>query len=154
MRGGGRRRLAGIIAVLTFILGGCAHNAASDTGVPGDPDVNIVPTNYTHDIVAAMHAYLNDPTGIRDAGISEPVLKPVGGIQRYVVCVRFNGKKRGNEYAGVKEVAAVFLVGRFDHFVERPPDKPQEKEQEKERAPVQCAGVGFVPFPELQKLTR
>ncbi len=150
---GGLRRLAGFMVGLTFILGGCAHHGP-ETAAPGDPDVNIVPANYKNDILAAMHAYLNDPTGIRDAGISEPVLKPVGGIQRYVVCVRFNGKKRGNEYAGVKEVAAVFLVGRFDRFVEKTPDKPQEKGQEKERAPTQCAGVGFVPFPELQKLTR
>jgi len=153
MQGNGRRWLAGIVAGLTLILGGCAHNG-SETGVPGDPDVNIVPVDYKRDIVAAMHAYLSDPTGIRDAGISEPVLKSVGGIQRYIVCVRFNGKKRGNEYAGVKEVAAVFLVGRFDHFVERATDKPQEKEQEKERAPVQCAGIGVVPFPELEKLKR
>jgi hypothetical protein len=151
MQGSGRRRLAGIMVGLTFILGGCAHNG-SETGAPGDPDINIVPTDYKRDILGAMHAYLGDPTGIREAGISDPVLKPVGGIQRYVVCVRFNAKKRGNEYAGVKEIAAVFLVGRFDRFVERTPDKPQERDQEK--APTQCAGVGFVPFPELQKLTR
>ena len=82
-----------------------------------------------------MHAYLNDPTGIRDAGISEPAIKPVGGIQRYVVCVRFNGKKRGNEYAGVKEVAAVFLVGRFDRFVEKTPDKPQRRARKRKGRP-------------------
>ena len=41
-----------------------------------------------------MHAYLNDPTGIRDAGISDPALKSVGNLQRYVVCLRFNAKKR------------------------------------------------------------
>ncbi len=164
MRGGKRRRLAGTMAWFTagflagsaFVLGGCAHNAASETGAPGDPDVNIVPANYKNDILGAMHAYLNDPTGIRDASISEPVIKPVNGIQRYVVCVRFNGKKRGSEYAGVKQVAAVFLVGRFDHFVEAGSEKPREKEgeRERERAPTQCAGVSFLPFPELEKLSR
>ena len=66
-----------------------------------------------------MHAYLSDPTGIRDAGIAEPALKAVGNAPRYVVCVRFNAKKRGNEYAGVKEIAAVFMVGRFDRFLEK-----------------------------------
>ena len=82
MRGGKRRLLAGIrarflvgflaglLAGSAIILGGCAHNAASETGVPGDPDINIVPANYKSDILGAMHAYLNDPTGIRDASIS------------------------------------------------------------------------------------
>ena len=87
-----------------------------------------------------MHAYLNDPTGVREAGIAEPALKSVGGNQRYVVCVRFNGKKTGNAYAGVKEIAAVFMAGRFDRFVDP--------------AKEQCAGATYAPFPELQKLTR
>jgi hypothetical protein len=64
----------------------------------------------------------------------------VGNLQRYVVCLRFNAKKRGDQYAGVKEIAAVFMVGRFDRFV----DKAQE----------QCAGAAYAPFPELQNLSR
>ena len=40
-----------------------------------------------------MHAYLNNPTGIRDATMSTPMLKPVGNSTRYVVCLRFNGKQ-------------------------------------------------------------
>jgi hypothetical protein len=55
-----------------------------------------------------------------------------------VACLKFNPKKNASEYAGVKEVAAVFLAGRFDQFVETAKD--------------QCAGVTYVPFPELQKL--
>ena len=57
-----------------------------------------------------------------------------------MVCVRFNGKKAGNEYAGVREIAAVFVAGRFDRFVD------QAKEQ--------CAGAVYAPFPELEKLSR
>ncbi len=141
MRDGACRLSAGLLVGLSFLLGACGHHhSPSSETAPSDPDINVLPADYKRDILAAMHAYLNDPTGIRDAAISEPVLKTVGNLQRYVVCVRFDAKKHGNDYAGVKEIAAVFLVGRFDHFVE----KAQE----------QCAGLSLSPFPELQKLSR
>ena len=86
-----------------------------------------------------MHAYLNDPTGIRDAGVAEPTSGPseldslpgVRALQR---------KGAATSTRGCKEIAAVFVVGRFDRFVE----KAQE----------QCAGAAYAPFPELQKLSR
>lgn len=87
-----------------------------------------------------MHAYLNDPTGVRDAGIAEPALKSVGNSRRYVVCLRLNAKQNGKHYAGTREMGAVFVVGRFDHFA----DPAKEA----------CAGAIYVPFPELEKLTR
>src|SRR6476659_4827119 len=108
MRGRVSRRSVGVVAGLSLVLGACAHNAPS--------------TDYKREILGAMHAYLNDPTGIRDAGIAEPALKTISNTTRYVVCVRFNAKKRGGGYTGAKDIAAVFMVGRFDHFV----DKAQE----------------------------
>jgi hypothetical protein len=81
---------------LTFTLGACGHN------LPGSDDgINTYPANYKSDILAAMHAYLNNPTGIRDAGLSEPTLKSSGNVTRYVACLRFMG-------------------GRLDRFVETP----------------------------------
>ena len=144
MHGDGLRRVAGLAAGLIFVVGGlllgaCSHNAPATTVVE-NPELNAPPTDYRREIVAAMHPYLNDPTGIRDAEIAQPAIKSVSNLQRYIVCVRFNAKKRGNEYAGVKEVAAVFMVGRFDHFV----DKAKEL----------CADASFTPYPELQKLSR
>ena len=97
------------------------------------------PANYKAEILAGMHAYLNDPTGIREPGVSEPMVKSVGSDNRYLVCVRFNGKRRGNEYAGVREIGAVFVAGRFDRFVE---------------VREQCAGAAYASFPELGKLAR
>jgi hypothetical protein len=145
MHGDGLRRGGGLVLGLAFmlgaslVLGACSHHApAADAA--DDSDINTPPTNYKQDILGAMHAYLNDPTGIRDAEIAQPALKDVGGLHRYVVCVRYNAKKRGNDYAGVKEIAAVFMVGRFDRFV----DKAKEP----------CAGAAYAPFPELQKLSR
>jgi hypothetical protein len=138
MLGGGLRRRGRLVLGLAVALGACSHHAASDPAV--DAEINTPPTDYKREILGAMHAYLNDPTGIRDAEIAEPAIKSVGGLQRYVVCLRFNARKRGNDYAGVKEIAAVFMVGRFDRFV----DKAQE----------QCAGAAYTPFPDLQKLSR
>jgi hypothetical protein len=143
MRGDDSRRLAALMSALVLgpalVLGACSHNAPS-TEAAADSELNTPPADYKREILAGMHAYLNDPTGIRDAEIAQPALKTVGSFQRYVVCLRFNAKKRGNEYAGVKEVAAVFMVGRFDHFV----DKAKEL----------CADASFTPYPELQKLSR
>ena len=55
-----------------------------------------------------------DPVG---DPFAEPALRTINNTTRYIVCVRFNAKKRGG-YAGEKEVAAVFMVGRFDRFGE------------------------------------
>jgi len=82
-----------------------------------------------------------------DAGIAEPALKTVSGNLRYVVCLRFNAKKRGTEYAGTKELSAVFVAGRFDRFAEIP-----KGEHDDERG--RCAGAAYAAFPELEKLTR
>lgn len=139
MQRGNRRRLvsAGLLAGATVLLAACAHHRSAD-----DEDINAYPANYKTEILEGMHAYLNDPTGIRDAAISEPMLKSTGTGEatHYVVCVRFNPKQSATVYAGVREVAAVFLVGRFDRFI----DTPKQ----------QCADASYAPFPELQKLSR
>jgi len=127
-----------LLAGAGLLVSACAHTTAATDAA--DSEINTPPADYKRDILAAMHAYLNDPTGIRDAQIAPPVLKPVGNDQRYVVCLRFNPKSRGKDYAGTREIAAVFMVGRFDHFL----DKTQD----------QCAGAAYAPFPELQKLAR
>ncbi|MFY9692201.1 MAG: hypothetical protein WA776_12500 [Xanthobacteraceae bacterium] len=135
---------ASLILGIALWLGGCSHNpltASSDE----DSGVNAYPANYKADILAAMHVYLNDPTGIRDAAVSPPLLKQAGGVTRYVACVRFNPKKNRTDYAGIKELAAVFLVGRFDHFMDGPKEQPDESKN-------LCLGVTYAPFTELQNL--
>ena len=135
---GGKVRGAGLLFGGMLLLGACTARQ-QEALLGGDPDgINATPINYKADIAAAMHSYLNDPTGIRDAAISAPALKTTAGATRYVACVQFNPKKNAREYAGVKTVAAVFLGGRFDHFV----DTPKQE----------CAGAAYAPYPELQKL--
>jgi hypothetical protein len=139
MNGGGRRRHVGLI-IVALALSACAggHHRTDEAG----EGVNAYPTNYKTDILAAMRVYLNDPTAIRDASISEPVLKPASLTMpsRYMLCLRFNPKKTATVYEGMREVAAVFVAGRFDQFVETPKEL--------------CAGVTYAPFPELEKLSR
>jgi hypothetical protein len=143
MNGGGvGRRHVGLIIGVALLLGACAghHHRTDEAG--GDEGVNAYPTNYKTDILAAMHAYLNDPTAIRDASIAEPVMKSASAFsnERYTVCLRFNPKKTATVYEGMREVAAVFVGGRFDQFIETPKDI--------------CAGAVYTPFPELEKLAR
>ena len=133
------RRRATLLLGLALLIGGCGHRGLDAGGAGGDDDgINAYPKNYKSDILAAMHAYLNDPTDIHDAAIADPALKSVGNNTRYVACLKFNAKKNAREYVGVKEIAALFLAGRFDQFVDTPKDL--------------CAGVTYAPFPELQKL--
>jgi hypothetical protein len=141
MNGGGAgRRHVGLIIGVALLLGACAggHHRTDETG----EGVNAYPTSYKTDILAALRVYLGDPTAIRDASISEPVLKPASLTMpsRYMLCVRFNPKKTATVYEGMREVAAIFVAGRFDQFVEPPKEL--------------CAGVTYAPFPELEKLTR
>ena len=126
------RRCRGVIERLCRVPFGRRHS-----------DIHAFPDNYKADILGAMHAYLNDPSGIRDAAIAAPVLKDVPGSgTRYIVCLRFNGKQSNGTYAGEQQIAAVFLAGRFDEFVDA------------KTAHEPCAGAAYAPFPELEQLKR
>jgi hypothetical protein len=118
------------------LLAACGSQSGTDSTT--EQELNAYPAHYKTDILAAMHAYLNDPTGIRDAAVADPVLKDTGDATRYIVCLKFNAKKNDTAYAGLREIAGAFLVGRFDHFIETPKDL--------------CAGAAYAPFPELQNL--
>jgi len=137
---GGRALRASLFLGLALVLSACGSHHWLDADNPGDDRINAYPAKYKSDILSAMHAYLNDPTGIRDAAITEPALKPNGNGSntRYIVCLKFNAKKNASEYASMKEIAASFLAGRFDQFIETPKE--------------QCAGAVYLPFPELQNL--
>ena len=105
----------------------------------GGASVNIFPEKYRAEILAYQRSYLNDPTGVRSAAISQPALRKVGSVERYVVCVRFNAKQPTGGYAGVREHMAIFLAGKLDQMgVTR----------------ELCKDAAYEPFPELERLTR
>ena len=141
MRAFGATWRYGCLLTAALLLSACAGgglNVASEGGSGGGS--HTFPENYKAEILAAMHAYLNDPSGIRDAAISEPMLKEVRNATRYVVCLRFDGKRDNGNYAGLKQIEAVFRAGRFEDFV----DAPREP----------CLTVTYAAFPELEQLKR
>lgn len=98
------------------------------------------PISYRSDIIAFMHTYLNDPTQIRDAAVSEPALKDFDNASRYAVCLRYNARKGNGQYAGAKDSLVLFRNGRLDRMV----DNGREA----------CKDAAYQPFPELEQLTR
>jgi hypothetical protein len=129
--------MRGSMLIAMLLLSGCA--AAITQRAETEARVNIEPTNYKADIIAFMRTYLNDPSQIREAAVSEPMIKTVGTDNRYVVCLRYNARNTQGKYAGARDRLAVFLSGRFDRIVEN--------------AREQCKDVALAPFPELERLT-
>lgn len=127
-------KCAAMIA-MAALLAACASDSASVADGP-----QIFPANYRPDILAFMRTYLNEPRGVREARVSEPALRTVGGRPRYVACLKFNARGTDGNYTGVKERAAIFVDGRFDRIAENTDDW--------------CERVTYVPFPEMEKLTR
>ena len=101
---------------------------------------NVYPANYRAELIAYLRTYLNDPSGIREAAISEPALKPVGTGDRYIVCVRFNPKRSGGGYAGLKDHLVIYAGGKLDRYIET--------------AGESCKDAAYAAFPELERLTR
>ena len=127
---------------LLLALGGCASGERDYSGpetTRGGAEVNVFPDQYRAEILAYQRSYLNDPTGIRSAAISQPALRKVGSVERYVVCVRFNAKNAARAYTGVRDHLAIFLAGKLDQMA-------VTREE--------CSGAAYEPFPELERLTR
>ena len=104
---------------------------------------NVCPQNYKSDLTAFLHTYLNDPTHIRSAAVSQPQRKNVGPGERYIACVRYDARKSSGQYAGSKEGVATFVAGKLDRFF----DTPREVREF-------CKDAAYEPFPELEALTR
>ena len=98
------------------------------------------PANYKPEILAFFKTYLNNPVGVHDASMAEPVQRTVGGRVRYISCLRFTPRESDGSYREPRERAILFVNGRLDRMVEN--------------AAELCAGAVYAPFPELEKLTR
>jgi len=107
-----------------------------DRGVSDQP----FPKNYRAELLAFMKTYLNNPVGVHDALMAEPVQRTVGGRLRYVSCLRLAPRESDGSYHQPRERAVVYVDGRLDRVVEN--------------ASEPCAGVAYAPFPELEKMTR
>ena len=90
-------------------------------------------------MLAFLRTYLNDPTHIRAASVSQPQLKTVGPGERYVACVRYNARQSDGKYAGSKDGAAVYVAGKLDRFLDGKQGQPY------------CKDAAYAPFPELEQ---
>jgi hypothetical protein len=131
------------ILLLPIALAACAGNDdvrgisyTGDRGVANQP----YPNNYRAELLAFMKTYLNNPVGVHDAAMAEPVQRTVGGRLRYVSCLRFTPRESDGSYHDPRERAVLYVDGRLDRVVEN--------------ATETCAGAVYAPFPELEKLTR
>jgi hypothetical protein len=136
-------RWLALLAVL--LVGGCT----TDVG-PSEAELkaqweqqNVIPQNYKADLMAFLQTYLNDPSHIRGAAVSQPQRKNVGPGERYVACVRYNARKSSGQYAGSKDGVAIFVSGKLDRFF----DGPNEVKE-------LCKDAVYAPFPELETLKR
>ena len=115
--------------------------------------VNVYPDNYRTDLLAALHTYVSDPINIRDAYVSDPAIRPIGKLNRYAACVRFNARNSDGRYAGSKDVLAVFVSRRFDQFVDPATGSGNSSSQEN---PIRemCSQAEYKRFPELEAMKR
>jgi hypothetical protein len=98
------------------------------------------PSNYRAELLAFMRTYLNNPVGVRDATMAEPVMREVSGKMRYISCLRYSARESDGSYQEPRERAVLFVNGRLDRLIEKGGEL--------------CTGVALAPFPEMEKMTR
>ncbi len=130
------------ILLLPLILTGCLDSEDTrTTSFMEDRDANQpYPANYRPELLAFMKTYLNDPVGVHEAVMAEPVLRTVGGRLRYITCLRYSPRESDGSYSVARDRAVVYVNGRLDRLLEKPSDL--------------CAGAVYAPFPDLEKMAR
>jgi hypothetical protein len=137
----------GAILSLPIALAACAG------GFPGSDDGKSMsytadrngtnqpfPNNYRAELLAFMKTYLNNPVGVHEAVVAEPVQRIISGHVRYVSCLRFAPRESDGSYREPRERAILFVDGRLDRMAEN--------------AGELCAGALYAPFPDMEKMTR
>jgi hypothetical protein len=131
------------ILLLPIALAACASSDegksisyTDDRGVANQP----YPNNYRTELLSFMKTYLNNPVGVHDGAMADPVQRTVGGRLRYVSCLRFSPRESDGSYREPRERAVIYVDGRLDRVAENASDA--------------CAGAVYAPFPELEKMTR
>jgi hypothetical protein len=130
--------------VLPIVLAACAGGDDSRSfSLFGDSSKDIpqsVPGNYRGEVLAFMRTYLNNPVGVRDAALGEPVMRDVNGKMRYIACLRYTARESDGSYREPRERAVLFVNGRLDRMIEKSGEL--------------CAGIALSPFPDLEKMAR
>jgi hypothetical protein len=95
-------------------------------------DPNLFPKDYKKAVVTFVIGNEPNATKIREAAMSEPVLRPLDNVQRYVACLRYNPGGESTEHI------VYFIGGQINQFVKA--------------SPGQCDWATYKPFPELEKI--
>ena len=138
----GRLAIRAAVLLLPLLLAACFGDGDRPSLMDGAGSAGPqpFPDNFRSDALALMRSYLNNPVGVRDAGMAEPVQRQVGGRPFYVSCLHFTPAETDGSYRAMRERAIVYVNGRADRVVDR--------------AAELCAGAVYAPFPELEKMTR
>jgi hypothetical protein len=141
---------------LVVLLADCGSGRLREEREERETRINILPDHYRADILAALHTYVSDPTGIRDAYVSDPTVRPIGRQNRYAACVRFNARNSDGRYVGSRDVLAVFAAGRFDQFIDESTPFGPANEANAAATFVKevCGAAEYRRFPELEALRR
>jgi hypothetical protein len=131
-----------ILRIVSAVLVALSLAACADStyyiGKPKDVP-NVFPANYKKEITDLLTTTLEDPTNVRDAYITDPVLTKVNkDDERYTVCVRSNSRNAARQYKGSEDRIAYFYGGHLNQLIAA--------------TPAQCGNAPYKPFPELQKL--
>jgi hypothetical protein len=134
-----RRGLRWLPAIFALVLAGCSSDwmLARERSEQAN---TTPPISYRDDILAFMRTYLNDPTGVRDAFVSEPALRTLDSVSRYTVCLRYNARTSNGKYAGSKDSLVLFRDGRLDRIVDN--------------ARGRCKDAAYQPFFALERISR
>jgi hypothetical protein len=98
------------------------------------------PNNYRPEMLAFLRTYLNNPVGVREAMMAEPVQRTVGARLRWVGCVRYTERQLDGNYREPRERAIVFVSGRLDRVAQNSAEL--------------CAAAAYAPFPDMEKMSR
>jgi hypothetical protein len=129
------------ILLLPLTLAACldSDDTRTTSFVESADAVQPFPANYKPEILAFFKTYLNNPVGVHEAAIAEPMQRTVGGRVRYVSCLRFSERQSDGSYREPRERGVLFVGGRLERIL------PNAEE---------CAGAAYTAFPELEKMTR
>src|ERR1700758_4464682 len=80
--------------ILPIALAACASSDDSSRSFSLFGDSKDIPqsfpNNYRTELLAFLKTYLNNPVGVRNAMMADPVQRTVGGRVRFVSCLRFS----------------------------------------------------------------
>jgi hypothetical protein len=133
-------RMFGQTGVLLFAAAAAVLLANCSEKLPNlianeEPKVapNVFPKEYKRSVVNFVTQNEQNPIGIRDAAISEPALRQLENVERYVSCLRYTTRS-GTQH----ERMVYFIGGQINQFVKTTPE--------------QCSWANYTPFPELERI--